>query len=88
MCVLNLLYEFKPGQLPNWMAYECGTAIRLQAPLVPSSTTSAAGLIRAKLFQPFPCPIHQPEEFRALNLPADGSISRIGQIADISKDQA
>ena len=88
MCVLNILFEFKPGQLPCWMAYDCGTAIRLQTPLVPSSTISAAGTIKGKLFNSFPCPIHQPDEFRALNLPPDGSISRIGQLADISKDQA
>lgn len=86
MCTLNILFEFTPGQLPCWVAYDCGTAIRLQAPLFPSSTVSAAGAIKGQLFKEFSCPIHNPEEWGAIDL-TDGSVSRIGKLSDIPNDK-
>jgi hypothetical protein len=86
MCMLIALFEWVPGRYPCWMWYDCQTALRLTTPTTPSDTASAAVIIRSKITSICPCPVHNPDEWAAQNLPNDGSISRIGQVSDIASD--
>ena len=87
MCFLLSLFEFKPGQMPCWMVYDCGTAVRLRNPLIPSDKAPAAAVMKGKLFSEFPRPTHQPDGWAALGLAQDGSIHRIGKNTDIPNDK-